>query len=174
MTHHRITLSLPMPPSVNNTHGVRSGRKPKFGKALVPLERADGTPLSIPAAIWRKKGRAALAGVETDRIFMGFGARAEVYRQPHYVRWIRDASTEILAARPRLPMRELPAGWYCARMFWSADAPADTDNPVKPLLDLLSYMQITPDDRWCWGESAYRSHRIESGRCEVTVWSLRP
>lgn len=145
MTSPRICLSLPMPPSINATHGIGASRKARFA--------SDG---------------------EGERVFVGFAERQRLYRKPHYRRWMNDAGSEIIAARPRLPIRELPPGWYCARMLWAASAPADVDNPVKVLLDLLHWMRITPDDRWCWGESAYRSRRIEPGRCEVTVWSLTP
>lgn len=145
MTRASITLSLPMPPSINSTHGIGKTRKKIFAM-----------------------------DEDLGRIFMGFRDRQTLYRKPHYVAWQNAAGAEIMAARPRLTVRELPAGWYCARMLWPAESPVDTDNPVKVLLDLLHWMRVTPDDRWCWRETASRSHRIEAGRCQVTVWSLAP
>lgn len=145
MTDARITLSLPMPPSINSTHGVTSGRKARYARD------EDG-----------------------ERVFAGFAERQRIYRKPHYRRWINEAGAEIIAARPGLAVRELPAGWYCARMLWPASAPVDADNPCKPLSDLLHFMRVTPDDRWLWRVSATRSRRIEPGRCEVTVWSVEP
>lgn len=145
MTRPRITLSLPLPPSINHTHGIGKSRKKKF-----------------------------TVDEDSGRVFMGFRERQKLYRKPHYVAWQNAAGAEIMAARPNLPVRELGPGWYCIRMLWPADAPSDTDNPVKPLVDLLHWMRVTPDDRWLWRESASRSRRIEPGRCKVTVWSVQP
>lgn len=140
----RITLSLPLPPSINHTHGIG-----KITKKTFTQDETGG------------------------RIFAGFKERQKLYRMPHYKRWCDAAGDEVIAARPRLPVRELPARrWYCFRALWPAGAAPDVDNPVKVLIDFLTWMRITPDDRLCWRESATRSHRIEPGRCEVTVWSL--
>lgn len=143
MTRPRITLALPLPPSINHTHGIGKSRKKKF-----------------------------TVDEESGRVFMGFVERQRLYRKPHYRRWQDDAGLAVIAARPGLQLRELPPGWYCLRLLVAADAPPDVDNVVKVTLDFLHWMRITPDDAWCWGQSAYRSRGIASGRCEATVWSM--
>ena len=145
MSGPRITLSLPMPPSINSTHGIGKQRKKVY-------------------AIDEDYGR----------VLIGFKERQKLYRRPHYIAWQNAAGAEILAARPRLPVRELPAGWYCARILVAASAPPDVDNIVKVTVDLLHWMRMTPDDQWLWRQSSTRSRRIEPGRCEVTVWSVTP
>ena len=69
MTRASITLSLPMPPSINSTHGIGKTRKKIFAM-----------------------------DEDLGRIFMGFRDRQTLYRKPHYVAWQNAAGAEIMAA----------------------------------------------------------------------------
>jgi Holliday junction resolvase RusA-like endonuclease len=154
MPLYRIDLDLPLPPSINSAHDIAPMRP----------RRASGKSLTD----WESWLDGKIAHQPRD-------AKIAVFRSKTYERWRKESQLEIIAARPRLEIRELPFGMhYCARMRWNAKAAPDVDNPIKPCLDLLHSMRITPDDRMCWHVSAGRSWHVAPGRAHVRVWSITP
>jgi Holliday junction resolvase RusA-like endonuclease len=94
-------------------------------------------------------------------------------RSDEYEAWRTAAGWEIAAARPRMPVRALPAGCrWRSRIRISVDDRIDADNPVKPLHDLLVSLRIVPDDRNLWGGSYCRSASVPKGRIHVWIWSI--
>lgn len=107
----------------------------------------------------------------TNRLHVGSGPGKR--RTVHYAAWLNEAGWRINELRPGWPVRGLPANrLYRARLRWPVDDPADADNRVKALFDLLARMRVTPDDRWLYGYSAGRSPLVADGCCSVSVWSI--
>lgn len=143
----RLSLVLPLPPSVNHSHGVRE----IAGKSKLTIRQAKAIGLV-------SEGEATFA----------------LFRQPHYRAWIKEAGLCILAQRPAMPVKALGPGFYGLRVRWPQDMRGDNSNRIKALEDFLAYMRITPDDRFERKLDAGFSRHVEPGTCAVTVWTLRP
>lgn len=98
--------------------------------------------------------------------------RAGMSKSQTYLAWVDAAGKEIIAQRPHLPHKSLPAGAFTAHLLVSRDDPGDIDNRLKSLLDLLHRMQVTPDDRHLWDARVTRSAAIKPGRCNVLLSSV--
>ena len=90
-----------------------------------------------------------------------------------YANWKRNAGNQIMVDRAAWTKKALPFDQpYIARIRISAKDAADVDNRIKALLDLLVWMQITPDDKHLLHVSAGRSGNVEPSRCLITVRSV--
>ncbi len=106
----------------------------------------------------------------TNRLFIGKGKR----KTADYTDWIATAGGEILAQRPKMPIKALPSGPYAVTVEIPETDPGDIDNRMKAVLDLLVRMQITPDDRWLWVQGSRRSRTIPSGQIRVVIRTVEP
>lgn len=94
-------------------------------------------------------------------------------RSDAYEQWRGEAGWEIAMARPRMNLKALPARCrWRSRIRISVDDRMDSDNPVKPLHDLLVSMGVVPDDRNLWGGTYGRSRLVPAGRIHVWLWSI--
>ncbi len=97
---------------------------------------------------------------------------SKVVKSAEYKAWITRAGQEILVQRAKMPLRQLPPGWFYARIRIALDDPADADNRHKALFDLLHVMGVTPDDKHLYGGSFGRSAKVARGTLVVTVRSI--
>ncbi len=103
----------------------------------------------------------------TNRLFTGTGKGKR--KTADYTDWIATAGGEILAQRPKMPIKALPSGPYAVTVEIPETDPGDIDNRMKAVLNLLVRMQITPDDRWLWVQGSRRSRTIPSGQIRVVI-----
>lgn len=89
-----------------------------------------------------------------------------------YLSWRKTAGLEIIAQRPAWKFRHLPFGPYTLDVMVPRSDPADVDNRLKSLIDLLARMKITPDDKLLDRLSIERSDHVEPGKCAVSIKSL--
>lgn len=108
----------------------------------------------------------------TNCLFTGTGKGK--HKTADYTDWIAAAGGEIVAQRPKMPIKALPSGPYAVTVEISETDPGDIDNRMKAVLDLLVRMQITPDDRWLWGQSSRRTRTIPSGKIRVVIRTVEP
>lgn len=95
------------------------------------------------------------------------------YSSREYEAWKAAAGGEIMAQRPKLARRSLPAGApYVAILFVSAADRGDRDNRMKAALDLLSAMGITPDDKFNEKGGYAAAGDLKPGRCRICVWPI--
>lgn len=95
------------------------------------------------------------------------------YNSKEYEAWKAAAGAEILAQRPQLPIRSLPAGRpYNIVLRLPESVRGDRDNRLKAALDLLAAMGITPDDSLNHSGGYGPSQKLPSWRAEVTVWTV--
>lgn len=144
----RLSLVLPLPPSVNHT----------LGMATVP-----GTTKRIHPRVRKALG---LAGREDSDRFC-------VYRREHYTAWIKQAGLAVMVQRPKMPVKALGPGRYGLRVRWPEDMRGDNSNRIKALEDFLVYMRITPDDKHERILIASFSRHVAPDTCAVTVWTMR-
>jgi hypothetical protein len=143
----RLSLVLPLPPSVNHSHGMAVAPRPT--KRLSP----------------RVKKAMGLSGREdSDRLI--------VYRRDYYTAWIKQAGLAVMVQRPKMPVKALGPGRYGLRVRWPEDMRGDVSNRVKALEDFLVYMRMTPDDKHERILIASFSRHVEPDTCAVTVWTL--
>ena len=88
--------------------------------------------------------------------------------------WKREAGLIMIADRAAGRARPLPAGWYTTHVVIPLTDPADADNRLKSLYDLLAEVRLTPDDAWHWGGTFGRSPHLPRGRLQVRAWALGP
>lgn len=106
----------------------------------------------------------------TNKLHTGNGA--DKRRTKGYSDWLKVAKLTIMTQRLNNPIRQLPAGWYVARVYVPLADPGDIDNRTKALFDALKTMRVTPDDKWLFGHITYRSSMVPEGMCRVWVKSI--
>lgn len=70
--------------------------------------------------------------------------------------WVREAGWMLNAAKVR-PV----SGRYSIRIAVNDKMRGDIDNRCKPILDLLVKHGITPDDKFLWSLTIYRSAKVD-------------
>ena len=148
--------------------------RPKRGMSALPAamvrQRSAQPVRSLPHGAARASITFNLpAPPSTNKLYNGMGANRR--RAVGYTTWSNASGREILAQRAKLAVRELPKGWFIARIRLPIDDPADSDNRLKALFDLLRKIHVTPDDRWRYGAAFGRSPLVPKGRIIVTVRS---
>lgn len=98
--------------------------------------------------------------------------RDGVFTRSHVKRWKKQAGTEILIQITTASVKSLGCGRYGVRIRWPEDDPADVDGRLKAMLDLLVWMRLTPDDRFCRHLSVGFTPTLAAPRCAVRLWSM--
>ena len=92
------------------------------------------------------------------------GGKPGMKRMSKYRNWLKSAGWELNIARPTpLP----PEATYAILVLANVTRQRDVDNIIKPTLDLLAAMQVTPDDRYCDAAMALRTQDAPSGKIHI-------
>lgn len=119
-----ITLTLPVPPSLNNLYPT-----------VVKKEKSP-TGLASIGRVSREDYLAAVSGAKpkTRRI-----------KSRDYEDWIRRADAMLMMQKPKFRGRTIEGKWGVGILM--PPETADLDNRIKPILDFLVRLGLTPDDR---------------------------
>ena len=97
---------------------------------------------------------------------MTIAGKPRKVRSPEYKAWIRAAGWQVKAAhREPLP----PKAPFAILIVANIGRQRDVDNLIKPVLDLLAGVGMTPDDKYCDAAVAVRGGDAPKGSIYVYI-----
>ncbi len=144
----RISITLPIPPSVNNLY---VNARPRASKGFAGKARIDAKDYAAAVASGKSSG----------------GGR---FKSKGYRNWIRAADAAYVMQRASMPKRPIEGEYgVCIVM---PESKHDVDNNHKAILDWLVRVGLTPDDSHAQMVITRIDKQRASRDCEVIVWSI--
>jgi Holliday junction resolvase RusA-like endonuclease len=145
-----ITLRLPIPPSLNNMYPT-----------VVRKEDKGSTALASAGRISRENYLAAVTGAKPN---------LRRIKSADYKKWIKAAGAMLLTQKAKTRGASIRGKWGVT-IKMPLETP-DLDNRIKPLLDFVVNLGLTPDDRHARYVLILESESVRD-ECEVSLFEWR-